>query len=179
MCPQADLSPVDGRCRIGLPRYVTIPIVSYDITLNLLLTSTFVYLLSPLIRSGTLSIKAFPATRLAECLSSILERSKGNSVVLSADKGNQHVVEKLEKLLWKTFLGSVLVMVPTIANIVAITVLNGRELGWVCLTACNFDGTLSKNTCLQLIDSMTSGLDCLRGPLVDRRYKCGSRKTGK
>ncbi|KAJ4982669.1 hypothetical protein SVAN01_11842 [Stagonosporopsis vannaccii] len=135
----ADLSPVDGRCRIGIPRRVTISIVAYDIAINILLTATFAYLLSPLIRSGTLSAKAFPATRLAECFSAIWERQKGDAGILPADRGNQHVVEKLEKLLWKTFLGSVLVMIPTIANLAAITAFNGRELGWVCLTTCTFD----------------------------------------
>lgn len=50
------------------------------------------------------------------------------------------MVEKLDKLLLKTLLGSVLVMIPTVANLGAITVLNGRELDWVCLATCTFDG---------------------------------------
>lgn len=50
------------------------------------------------------------------------------------------MVEKLDKLLLKTLLGSVLVMIPTVANLGAITVLNGRELDWVCLATCTFNG---------------------------------------
>lgn len=62
------------------------------------------------------------------------------SGILAADGGNQRVVLKLEKLLWKTFAGSVLVIISTVANVSTLTALGGRELGWVCLTTCTFDG---------------------------------------
>src|SRR5690348_6571629 len=39
--PVADISPIDGRCRIGIPRYITIPLLVYDICLNIFLTLSF------------------------------------------------------------------------------------------------------------------------------------------
>lgn len=52
------------------------------------------------------------------------------------------MVLKLERLLWKTFIGSVLVTISTVGNVATLTGLGGRELGWVCLTTCTFDGTV-------------------------------------
>ncbi|KAH6622210.1 hypothetical protein C7974DRAFT_217982 [Boeremia exigua] len=137
--PVTEMSPIDGLCRIGIPRYITIPLVVYDVGINAFLTLTFVYLLGPMIRAGTLPDKTLPATRFAECFSGICERSRRRTGVLVADRGNQHVVRKLEKLIWKTFIGSVLVAIPTVSNVAVLTAVGGRELGWVCLTICTFD----------------------------------------
>lgn len=141
MRPVADMSTVDGQCRIGIPRYITIPLVAYDIGINVLLTMVFVYLLSPLVRNDALPVKAFPATRLTRCISSLCKRSKAKTGMLSANEGNQHAAKKLEKLLWKTFIGSVLVMMPTAGNFLALSALGGRELGWLCMTTCTLDGS--------------------------------------
>jgi hypothetical protein len=141
--PVADVSPIDGRCRIGIPRYITIPLLTYDICLNIFLTIAFVNLISPLIRSGGIPGKALPATRLAQCLSSLCERSRRmRSGILAADGGNRQVVVKLERLLWKTFAGSLLVLVPTVSNLAGLAATGGRELGWICLTCCTVDGTI-------------------------------------
>ncbi|KAF3042141.1 hypothetical protein E8E12_006643 [Didymella heteroderae] len=137
--PIAEVSSLDGRCRIGIPGYTTIPLVTYDVGLNILLTLVFVYLLSPHIRSGKPSTKAFPASRLTTCLGNLCSRSKSRTSLIQANQGNQHMVKKIEKLLAKTFLGSVLVMLPTVGNMSALSALSGRELGWLCLTTCTFD----------------------------------------
>jgi len=139
--PIAEISSIDGRCRLGIPRYTTIPLVAYDITLNVLLTLVFVYLLSPLIRSGKLSTKAFPASRLTTFLGNMCSRSKSRTSLIQANQGNQHMVKKIERLLLKTFIGSILVMLPTVGNMSALSALSGRELGWLCLTTCTFDGS--------------------------------------
>lgn len=138
--PVVDISPIDGRCRIGIPRYTTIPLVTYDVSLNILLTFVFVYLLSPLIRSGKLSITAFPATRLTKFFGSMCARSKSRNSLIQANQSNQQMVKKIEKLLLRTFVGSVLVMIPTVGNMAALSALEGRELGWICMTTCTFDG---------------------------------------
>lgn len=140
MHPVAEISSIDGRCRIGIPRYTTIPLVSYDVGLNILLTLVFVYLLSPLIRSGKLSVKAFPASRLTTCFGNMCNRSKSRTSLIQANQSNQQMVKKIEKLLLRTFIGSILVMIPTVGNMAALSALEGRELGWLCLTSCTFDG---------------------------------------
>lgn len=137
----ADMSSIDGRCRIGIPRYITIPLVSYDVGLNILLTLIFVYLLSPLICSGKLSMRRFPASRLTKLLERMCCRSKSRASLIQANQGNHHMVKTVERLLVRTFIGSVLVMLPTVGNIAALSALGGRELGWLCLTTCTFDGS--------------------------------------
>ncbi|KAF2630365.1 hypothetical protein BU25DRAFT_335195, partial [Macroventuria anomochaeta] len=139
MNPVADMSPIDGRCRIGVPRYTTIPLVSYDVGLNVLLTLVFVYLLSPLIRSGKLPSKGFPASRFATCFGNMCSHSKSRTSLIQANHSNQLMVKKIEKLLLRTLIGSILVMIPTVGNMAALTAMEGRELGWVCLTTCTFD----------------------------------------
>jgi uncharacterized protein involved in cysteine biosynthesis len=138
--PIAEMSSIDGHCRIGIPQYITIPLVVYDVVLNILLTSVFVYLLSPLIRSGKLSMKAFPASRLTRCLGNMCSRSKSRTSLIQADQGNQLMIRRIERLLLKTFVGSILVILPTVGNVTALSALGGRELGWLCLTTCTFDG---------------------------------------
>jgi hypothetical protein len=139
--PIAEMSSIDGRCHIGIPRYVTIPLVSYDVGLNILLTLVFIYLLSPLVRSGKLSTRAFPASRFTVCFGNMCSRSKSRTCLIEANQGNRQMVKKIEKLLLKTFLGSILVMLPTVGNMAALAVLVGRESGWICLTICNLDGS--------------------------------------
>jgi hypothetical protein len=141
MHPVADISPIDGRCRIGIPRYTTIPLVIYDVSLNILLTLVFVYLLNPLIFSGKLSITASAASRLTKCFGNICSRSKLRNSLIQANQGNQQMVRKIEKLLLRTFVGSILVMIPTVGNMAAISALEGREVGWVCMITCSFDGS--------------------------------------
>ena len=141
MNPVADMSPIDGRCRIGIPQYTTIPLVSYDVSLNILLTFVFVYLLSPLIRSGKLSTKGFPASRFTASFGNMCSRSKSRTSVIQVNQSNQQMVKKIEKLLLRTFIGSILVMIPTVGNMAGLTAMKGRELGWVCLTTCTFDGS--------------------------------------
>lgn len=141
MHPVADISPIDGRCRIGIPRYTTIPLVTYDVSLNILLTFVFVYLLNPLILSGKTSIIAFPASRLTKCLGNICSRSKSTNSLIQANQSNQQMVREIEKLLLRTLVGSILVMIPTVGNMAALSALEGHELGWICMTTCSFDGS--------------------------------------
>lgn len=143
MNPVADISSIDGRCRIGISRNVTIALLTYDICLDVFVTLTFVNLISPLIRSGGIPGKALPATRLAQYLSGLYERSRRMKCgILAADEGNRRVVVKLERLLWKTFAGSMLVLMPTVGNLAGLAATGGRELGWICLTCCTVDGTI-------------------------------------
>lgn len=128
--PIAVISETDGRCRIGLPEYVTIPLLSFDVVINILLTLVFVYLLSPLIRSGNLTSAAFPASRFTKCLGSLCRRSRATTS-LDLRPANQVRARRIEKLLWRTFIGSCLVLIPTVGNMASLTSLKGRELGWV------------------------------------------------
>lgn len=138
--PIADLSPHDGRCRIGVPYKVTIPLLSFDVVINTLLTGIFIYLLRPLLRFGDMSNEEAPASRFTKGLRRILKSSDESSAV-GVYPMNRNFLKSIERLLWKSFIGSVLVMLPTVGNLAALLPLRGRELGWLCLTICTFDGT--------------------------------------
>src|SRR6266511_198376 len=51
--PEADLSPADGKCRIGLPFKITMPLLIYDVAINCYLTAHFVYFARPHVRKFT------------------------------------------------------------------------------------------------------------------------------
>jgi hypothetical protein len=137
--PIADISSRDGRCRIGLPFKVTLPLLCFDVVINTALTATFIYLLRPLLQFGGMADSAVPASLLTKGLRRILNSSaRHDSMEVYAV--NVHFLTSIEALLWKSFIGSLLVMLPTVANFAALYSLRGRELGWLCLTICTFDG---------------------------------------
>lgn len=140
--PIADLSSVDGRCRIGLPRKVTVPLLSFDVVINMGLTGVFIYLLRPLLRLGGASNSVVPASRFFKSLRRIL-KSTDRRDSTHVYPVNQNFLKSIETLLWKSLAGSALVMLPTVGNMAALYSLRGRELGWLCQTVCTFDGMSS------------------------------------
>ncbi|KAF2031428.1 hypothetical protein EK21DRAFT_111023 [Setomelanomma holmii] len=137
----ANISPLDGKCRIGLPKQVTIPLLTYDLLINILLTLTFVHLLAPVIRSNNLNVLGCNASHFAKYLACCCVRPKDTSVDLG--RGNRRVARRLKKLLWRTFFGACLVLIPTMANLIQMTILGGSESGFFCLTFCTLDVTWS------------------------------------
>ncbi|KAG9195880.1 hypothetical protein G6011_01001 [Alternaria panax] len=133
------MSDTDGRCRIGVKRYTGVPLLTCDIVINIYLTLVFVYLLSPLVRGSQSSSPSF-ANRLALCIGNTCGRAKCKATV-DLRRSNQVMAKKVETLLWKTFIGSVLVIVPTAANLTSLCILQGHELAFICLTICTFDVT--------------------------------------
>jgi hypothetical protein len=133
----AYISSIDHRCRIGLPRYVTLPLLSFDALVNVLLTTIFVHLLGPLISSNKAG--KFSASRIATCFTGCC--GKSNKLKVNLHTGNQRAGKKIERLLWRTFIGSTLVVIPTVGNMIQMSIFEKREFGWLCLTVCTFDGT--------------------------------------
>jgi len=123
------ISDLDGRCRIGLQRYAVIPLLTCDIFINVYLTLVFIYLLSPLIKDS----KAFGsglASRMAQGIHT-LSRTARQKAAVELHRSNQLMAHKFEKLLWKTLIGCVLVVLPTAGNLAALCILVGRELAFV------------------------------------------------
>lgn len=128
--PIAELGRDNQRCHIGLKRRVTIVLLVVDVWLNVFLTLIFVYLISPSVRSMDISFLSFPASRFTMCLGNMCHRSK-NKVDVDLHRSNPRVVHQMEHLLVKTLVGSIFIMVPTTANLTALCIFEGRELGWV------------------------------------------------
>lgn len=136
------INPADNLCHIGLPRTVTIPLLCFDVLIQVILTFSFIYLLGPVIRLNDISGSRRIASRLASAASNCdwFRRRRGGLVVHNL--GNPQVARRIEKLLWRTFIGSCLVLFPTVANMIQLTILHGRERGFICLTLCTLDGMI-------------------------------------
>jgi hypothetical protein len=138
--PIADMSEKDGRCRIGLPFKVTIPLLAFDVIINTGLTAIFIYLMKPLLRfrgHGSTDDSGDRITNGIRRIFSTTEPENGSEIY----PVNQNFHKSIDALLRKSWVGSVLVMLPTVGNLAALYSLKGRELGWLCLTICTFDGT--------------------------------------
>jgi len=142
------LSDLDGRCRIGLQRYAAIPLLTCDIVINLYLTLVFTYLLSPLVKDS----KAFGAglaSRIAQGIGA-LSRTARRKAAVDLHRSNQVMAHKFEKLLWKTLIGCLLVILPTAANLAALTILVGKELAFVSQVTLQADLKEYTDCCLVL-----------------------------
>jgi hypothetical protein len=143
--PIADMSEIDGKCRIGLPLKVTIRLLSYDAALNFGLTLLFVCLLKPLLSFGglvTLPVHCPDRVkRLSNRLSNVFESNNVPDNQEYLHPMNTNFLKAVKTLLWKSLIGSVLVSLPTITNISLLFGMKGREQGWLCFVCCTLDGT--------------------------------------
>ncbi|KAL0263759.1 hypothetical protein SLS55_002741 [Diplodia seriata] len=150
----------DGQCRVGLLSRVTIPIISFDIVINIGFTVLFIRLLWPLLsfhskRASRLGLAATsssswhrrvlaPRSRQAQHDQPAVEvRGKDAAIAPRIDVGNTRLLKVLRKLVFKTVIGGVLVMVPTTANLVLLFRWEAHEPGWMCATICSLDVTWS------------------------------------
>ncbi|KAF1838986.1 hypothetical protein BDW02DRAFT_618021 [Decorospora gaudefroyi] len=124
--PLYGISGEPGRCHIGLRRYAAIPLLTCDIVVNVFLTLVFVHLMSPMLK-GNVFPNSSRASRLTRWTMTLFARSKQKAEV-DLHRSNQ-----------KTLVGCVLVIVPTTGNLAALAILQGEELGFLCLMLCNFD----------------------------------------
>lgn len=85
---------------------------------------------------------ANPPNRLTKGIRRIWKSAeRGRNADIYPMNQNLDFHKSIEALLWKSLFGSFLVMLPTVGNLAALFCLEGRELGWLCLTICSFDGT--------------------------------------
>ncbi|USP75701.1 uncharacterized protein yc1106_02975 [Curvularia clavata] len=121
--PVTSVSPADRICRIGLQPYAIIPLLVCDIVINMFLTSVFIYLLSPLVRGSQSSDAGF-VSRLARAVTSTCRRANPEGTI-DLHPTNQVIIRRVEKLLWKTLIGYVLVVLPAAGNLTALLVMRG------------------------------------------------------
>ena len=129
--PVTSLSKIDGKCRIGLPFKVTLPLLVYDIAINLGLTAFFCFIGHQYLRGRTF---------------------KQMMAVFSAALPFHHSkkLDTQENLLMfmmiKGTLGALAIIMPTVANLAILFKLNGHEQGWLCFTVCTIDSTSSSSS---------------------------------
>jgi hypothetical protein len=163
MSPVVELSKLDGRCRIGLPPRVSFPLLCFDVVVNFLLTGVFFWLLRPVLDfHGLFKVSAWFGDRFnSKVKKSVHKREVALESALESTSLKSAMNKNIKTLLWKCLIGSTLVMFPTVANMAQFYIMNSRELGWVCLTICTLDGTLStsklsRTICRQPADKQQS-----------------------
>lgn len=140
--PVTSLSHIDGKCRIGLPLVITIPLLSYDIIINFALTFVFVM-------RGARLVKIRNFRHALHCIAMALPFRKV--------PGLRDPVIACEFFMGRSGLGASAIILPTIANLVILFALNGHENGWLCFTICTIDITWSAS----IIHWLTSTKDDL------------------
>jgi hypothetical protein len=156
--PFADIGD-DGKCRIGVPTKVTVPLITYDILINAALTAVFVVLLRPLLRFR--AQQKAPVVPLAgehndrqsktkdpelhiDLPSTDSDTELTASTSRSAPPADYHhpSVDTLKILVYKSVAGAVAIMLPTVINLGLLFRWKGQEQGWLCFTLCTLDGKL-------------------------------------
>lgn len=121
-----EFDPEEGTCHIGVPSRVALAFLTYDIAINLFLTSVFLYYVRPYF-TGSFSALFLPGPH---------RHSDPTQTVPSV------IIPQivLRKVIRKTFWGCVFMLPTTIANLTILFAMKGRQQAWFCLTMCTLDG---------------------------------------
>lgn len=130
--PVAEFS--DNKCRIGLPFKITLPLLVYDITINLYLTSYFLYFVRPGIIGDVVR-----QVRSIFCNQSTgRDRAPHHSVRLGTWRQ-----DNLRKLAKRTLNGMCVMLLATTINLAILFYMSGHEEEWMCFMFCTLDGRYS------------------------------------
>ncbi|KAJ4407013.1 hypothetical protein N0V91_004179 [Didymella pomorum] len=118
----------DGRCHMGIPGQASIPFMVVDISVNAALTGVFFYLLRPVVKLHGLNT-----------VSGVFGKNTVKDLDTPKAQKETAVQRNIRILLWKSLFGSMLIMLPTVANMVQFYITGGRELALICLSLCVTD----------------------------------------
>ncbi|CAI6337263.1 unnamed protein product [Periconia digitata] len=144
--PAIELSYLDARCRIGLSPRTSLPFMGFFVAVNIILTSVLLWLMKPMMTPHKLlSLRGIfgksTGAKLNNWLGGLKGIGRGNAARYSGIQ-KKTLSKNVRILLLKCFMGSLLVMLITIANMIHIYVMKGRQLDWLCLTVCMVDISL-------------------------------------
>ncbi|KAF2143922.1 uncharacterized protein K452DRAFT_296883 [Aplosporella prunicola CBS 121167] len=142
MSPMSEMSKQDGICYIGVPQKIAAPFLAYDVAINVGFTGLFICLLWPLLRfhqKGLSSAEPIFPRPYARNENVDIEMTTSRQTFVDPNK--QRVIGTLKKLLWKTIIGAILVMLPTVGNLTVSLIVAGHGQGWYCFILCICDVT--------------------------------------
>ncbi|KAH6299515.1 hypothetical protein HBI38_226100 [Parastagonospora nodorum] len=116
----------DGRCHGGIRSIASLPTLCINLFTNVVLTVVFFYLLLPVIK--------FRVSAPAAGLPNLKKRT-----FLVAHPDETGVQKNIRILMWKSIIGSLLIEVTMLANMIQFTLTKGKELGMICFTICMID----------------------------------------
>jgi hypothetical protein len=124
--PVTSMDPSNGRCYFGISGSASIPILAVSTFVDIVLTGVFFYLLRPKLAPTT------PPTNLY----SVKSLCTGKVPLAPITLSQTTVQRDLRTLLWKSLIGSLLIEIPMMANMIQFVVTKGEELGTVCMALC-------------------------------------------
>ncbi|CAK5267120.1 unnamed protein product [Mycena citricolor] len=110
-----EFRPEDGACIIGLKPTASIPLLSYDLYINVLLTGLFMW---PLLRS-------------------------------------KHSSARLRRVATRTLIASAVALTTSTVNMTVLTLMHGRQFGWLCLACCSSDVIFNAGAIFWVTDGST------------------------
>jgi hypothetical protein len=133
MYPVDEISPTDYKCRIGLPFKITLPLLIYDITINVYLTCHFVYFARPQMKKwASKQLTSLPHLRIFQHLHDA--EVDARSAAANRQQSN------LTMLARRTLKGMCVMLSATIVNLAILFHMSGREEQWMCFLLCSLDG---------------------------------------
>ncbi|OAK98789.1 hypothetical protein IQ06DRAFT_278347 [Phaeosphaeriaceae sp. SRC1lsM3a] len=124
--PVINMGPSKRRCYFGIRGTASIPILAVNMFIDLVLTGVFFYLLRPVVTSSS-----EPSILLA--LKSQCDRMEP---LMPMNTNETNVQRNIRTLLWKSIIGSLLIEIPMMANMIQFVITKGEELGTICLILC-------------------------------------------
>ena len=146
--PVAELSAVDGKCRIGLPFKITLPLLIYDISINVYLTFHFLCFARPHIVKDSIGKLRSIFGQGRDFRSRAQDLTNENRAFRTKANVSTPRQDHLRNLAKRTLNGMCIMLLATIINLSILFHMNGHEQEWMCFMFCTLDGKDSLRSCL-------------------------------
>jgi hypothetical protein len=114
------------RCHFGIKGKASIPVLAVSTFVDLVLTGVFLYLLRPAIDVHEPS-----------AISNLVARQGNGHFTLARTASKDSIPQRnIRTVLWKSIIGSLLIELPMMANMIQFVITKGEELGTVCMALC-------------------------------------------
>jgi hypothetical protein len=138
--PVAEFSTVDGKCRIGLPFKITLPLLIYDISINVYLTFHFLYFARPhIFKDRTGKLRSIFGQR-RDSQGSAKDLTNENRAFRAKANVSSPKQDHLRKLAKRTLNGMCIMLLATVINLSILFHMSGQEQEWMCFMFCTLDG---------------------------------------
>lgn len=145
--PFSDYNHDTRSCSIGLSTGTLVALLAYDLMINVGLNALFIRCLL-----GPLRFRYRHTTDQQPSMAHRLTNAATGSPTRPAGSPSDHAsaipqgvvdaksTKNIERLLYKSLIGLLLLAVPTVINLTVLLYLSGHEKGWLCFTLCLADG---------------------------------------
>lgn len=127
--PVVDMGPKNVRCYFGIEAKASIPVLAVNIVVDVCLTGVFFYLLRPAARMHQFST-------IPDALRRVSTHIPFSPMVTSHTAAQRNI----RSLVWRSIIGSLLIEIPMMANMIQFVLVDGEELGTMCLALCVIEG---------------------------------------